>query len=132
MKKFLFLLMAGTLFNSVAYAKHDCNCSHCMESYGKAVSNGGFNDVATQPMSVADVLKQADDSYVTMQGFITKRLNDATYSFSDGTGNIILEIKDKIWRGQVVSPKDKIAVFGVVEESDRQMMVDVKSLKLIN
>lgn len=132
MKKFLFILTIATMFCATAYAKHNCDCSHCAGDYGKSVSSGGFNDVATQPMSVANVAKQAEDTYVTMQGFITKRLSDNEYHFSDGTGSIVLEIKDKIWRGQVVSPKDKIAVFGVVEENDGQMIVDVKSLKLVN
>lgn len=132
MKKFLFLFAVVTIFASTAYAKHDCNCAHCTESHGVASNKGGFNDVAVQPMSVADVLKQADDTYVTMHGFITKRLGDEEYSFSDGTGSVVLEIKDKIWRGQTVSPKDKVAVFGVVEESGEQTMVDVKSIKLAN
>ena len=29
MKKFLFLLMAGTMLCGGAYAKHDCDCSDC-------------------------------------------------------------------------------------------------------
>ena len=132
MKKFLFLLSVATLISSAAYAKHDCDCSHCGDDSYKMMSRGGFNDVAAQPMSVANVLKQSEDAYVTMHGVITKRLSDDKYNFSDGTGNIILEIKDKIWHGQIVSPKDKVAVFGVVEESGGQTIVDVKSLKLAN
>lgn len=132
MKKVLFLMAAAVLFATSSYAKHDCDCSKCMEHYSKTMNKGGFNDTAVQPMSVASVLKLSDDTYVTMQGFVTKRLGDEEYYFSDGTGNIILEVKDKVWHGQVVSPKDKIAVFGVVEEDDGQTIVEVKSLKLAN
>ena len=131
MKKFMFLLMTATMLSSTAYAKHDCDCAYCSGDYEKGMYKGGFNDVATQPMSVANVAKQAEDTYVTMQGFIVKRLSDNEYSFSDGTDSIVLEIKDKVWRGQIVSPKDKVAVFGVVEEDDGKMIVDVKSLKMV-
>ena len=124
--------MAATMFSVSAYAKHDCDCAYCTDNGGKFVNKGGFNDTSAQPMSVANVAKQAEDAYVTMQGFITKRLSDDEYHFSDGTGSIVLKIKDKLWRGQTVSPKDKVAVFGVVEEDDGKMMVGAKSLKLIN
>lgn len=34
MKKFLFLLMAGTMLCGGAYAKHDCDCSDCRAKDG--------------------------------------------------------------------------------------------------
>ena len=73
MKKFLFLLMAGTMLCGGAYAKHDCDCSDCrakMERKMMTGGRGGFVDAAAKPLSVAEVQKLSDDAYVTMAKLI--------------------------------------------------------------
>lgn len=75
MKKFLFLLMAGTMLCGGAYAKHDCDCSDCrakMERKMMTGGQGGFVDAAAKPLSVAEVQKLSDDAYVTMEGILPK------------------------------------------------------------
>lgn len=126
MKKVLLLLMM-TLLVAPAYAKHDCDCAACHDNMAK----GGFVDASVTPMSIATVLKQPEDAYVTLQGFISKRIGKETYVFSDGTDSMTVEIDDKIWRGQTVSPKDKVVISGEVEHEDGMLTVDVKSLQLL-
>ena len=128
MKKFLFLLMAGTMLCGGAYAKHDCDCSDCrakMERKMMTGGRGGFVDAAAKPLSVAEVQKLSDDAYVTMEGYITKRLSDDEY-------NVTVEIDDKDWRGLKVNPKDKIIVNGKVDKDLTSFKVEVKSLTLAN
>lgn len=124
MKKFLLLTLFTALLSSNAYAKHNCACSG--EHY-----KGGFNDIDTPPISVAEVQKLPEDSYVTMQGYITKRIGEDKYHFSDGTNEMMVEIDHKVWQGQTVSPKDKIIIFGEVDKEDGHRLVDVKSLKML-
>ena len=132
MKKFLFLLMSVTMFSHAAYAKHDCDCSYCSTKMEYHMKKGGFNDVDAQPMSIAMLKELPDEAYVTLHGFITKRLSDDTYNFTDGTDNVVVEVDDKVWRGQLVSPKDKVAIFGEIDKERGQVTVDVKSLMMVN
>jgi len=122
MKKILFLCALMVLLAPEVYAKHKCPCEKC--------EKGGFTD-SLPVMSVAQALKLPEDSYVSLQGFITKRIGDDKYSFTDGAEAITLEIDDEIWHGQTVSPKDKISILGEIEHDDGVVNVDVKSLRLV-
>ena len=122
MKKILFLCALMVLLAPEVYAKHKCPCEKC--------EKGGFTD-SLPVMSVAKALKLPEDSYVSLQGFITKRIGDDKYSFTDGAEAITLEIDDEIWHGQTVSPKDKISILGEIEHDDGVVNVDVKSLRLV-
>ena len=122
MKKILFLCAVVVLLAPEVYARHKCPCEKC--------EKGGFTD-SLPVMSVAQALKLPEDSYVSLQGFITKRIGDDKYSFTDGAEAITLEIDDEIWHGQTVSPKDKISVLGEIEHDDGVVNVDVKSLRLV-
>lgn len=128
MKKFYFLLAIGLLLSGTSYAKHDCECKHCMGGY---MSHGGFIDTNIVPMSIADVRKQSENSYVSIQGHIIKRLSKDTYSFTDGTDNVVVEIDKKVWNGQMISPKEKVLIYGETDIDDGLFMVDVKSIKVI-
>ncbi|MBP5698035.1 MAG: NirD/YgiW/YdeI family stress tolerance protein [Alphaproteobacteria bacterium] len=130
MKRVMFLLMSVTLLSATAFAGQECSCDYCLKA-AKHQVKGGFMDSAVMPMSVAMVQKQPADTYVTMQGYITKRINKEEYHFTDGTNTIPVEIEDKIWQGQIVSPKDKVVIFGEVDDDDGVKIVDVKSLKLL-
>ena len=124
MKKFCFLLLAATLLSGGAYAKHG---GHCSQDY----MGGGFVDTASQPMSVSDALKQPNDAYVTLHGHITKQLSKDTYTFTDGKDSVVVEIDNKYWRGQIVSPNDKLAIGGEVEHEDGKATIEVKSLHVV-
>ncbi len=121
MKKFLFLLALMVAIGFNAQAKHEGK--HCM--------GGGFVDTSVPVMSVADVLKHKENSYVMMQGYITRQLGNDQYNFTDGKDNIVLEIDDKNWKGQTVSQKDMVNIGGEIEKEDGKTIVDVKSLNLV-
>ena len=94
--------------------------------------SGGFVDADAKPMSIAEVMKLSDDAYVTMSGYITKRLSDDEYNFTDGNNNVTLEIKGKVWRGLTVTPKDKIIVVGEVDKDLTSFKIEVKSVSMAN
>ncbi len=127
MKKFLFLLMAGTMLCGVASA--DCNCDY-KDCRAKMESMGGFVDATAKPVSLAEAQKLPDDSYVTIAGYITKQIKDDEYTFSDGTNSITVEIGRKDWRGLRVTPKDKIIIKGKVDKDFTSFKVDAKSISL--
>ena len=132
MKKFLFLLMAGTFLCNPAVAKHCCSCDECSSApeYQMAKPAGGFVDTEMKPMSVAEVRKLSDDAYVTMAGHIVKRLSSDEYDFTDGTGNVVVKIKGKVWKGLTVTPKDEIIIVGEADKDLTSFKVDAKSISL--
>lgn len=121
MKKLLVLLYASLFLCANAMARHNV--------VPRALNNGGFVDKKIQMMSISDVKKQPDDTYVAMQGYVTKRLSKNTYSFSDGTEQIDVEIKGKVWQGQNVSPQDKVMIEGEVDREDGMIIVEVWSIR---
>ena len=132
MKKFLVLLTLGLVLSTGAYAKHKCSCDGCDGKPGyKMQQKGGFVDVAARRFSVAEIAKLPDDTYVTVVGYLTARVGDDEYNFTDGKDNITVEIDDKYWRGQQVTPKDKIIINGRVDKGFTGVSIDAKSVTLV-
>lgn len=123
MKKILVLAFLAMLISISAYA-NDGRCGICH-------AKGGFLDTNVIPVSIAEVMKMPEDSYVTLQGYITKRIGDKKYHFSDGSTEIPVEISHKVWQGQTITPKDKVIIFGEIDKEDGQRIVEVKSLMMV-
>ena len=138
MKKFLFLVMAATMLAGGAYAKHNCGCEGCgdckveQKLRNKQHHKGGFMAAEATPVSVARLSTLPDDTKVMVIGHITSQIDDDTYNFTDGTDNIAAEIGKKDWKGQIVSPQDKVILKGKVSKEDGAVMLDVKSVKIAN
>ena len=79
-------------------------------------AKGGFqsNDQG-QVLSVKEALKAKDNSMLTLTGNITKQIDNDEYLFTDGTEQIKLEIKDRVWNGLNIGPEDKIRVYGKLD-----------------
>lgn len=133
MKKRVFVLVSCLFVALNSYANDGYSCGACMCKNNKhEMMGGGFVDNALKPMSVAEIEKQSDDTYVAVVGNIIKQVGDDKYEFSDGSNSILVKIKPNVWQGQRVSPKDKVMIMG---EVDREFvggkMIKVKQLKLM-
>lgn len=74
--------------------------------------------------------KASDDSNVTLEGNIIKKVKDETYLFRDKTGEIQVEIDEEIWQGREVTPSKKVKIKGEVDKDNNQpTKIDVKLLK---
>ncbi|HEY0209146.1 YgiW/YdeI family stress tolerance OB fold protein [Acerihabitans sp.] len=77
-------------------------------------------------------IKQAkgmkDNTWVTLQGNIEKKLGGDNYLFRDHTGSIELEIDKDKWNGQDVSPKDLVVISGKLDKDHHSINVDVEHL----
>src|SRR5690606_32996042 len=61
--------------------------------------------------SVAEILKSpVDDQDVRLQGHILRQTSHDKYIFSDGTGEIVAEIKTRHFAGQSVDEKTKVEI----------------------
>ncbi|WP_319379546.1 NirD/YgiW/YdeI family stress tolerance protein [Thiomicrorhabdus sp.] len=57
-----------------------------------------------------------DDAPVTLQGFIIKQLRNDKYLFSDGTGEIRVDIDHQYFPPQPISDKTKVRLRGEIEK----------------
>lgn len=83
--------------------------------------------------SVSQILQDTkDDQRVTLRGQITKQLSEEKFIFSDGTGEIQLDIDDDLTRITPITPPVEIEFIGEVDKnliSDTE--IEVKSYKLV-
>lgn len=94
-------------------------------------SNGGFQD-STKKMSVSDALKMADNSYVSVQGNIVKKLTDDKYMFKDSTGSMTVEIDNDRWAGISANRKDTLILSGEIEKKLSTTCLDVDSVQKLS
>ncbi len=78
--------------------------------------------------TVEQAKRMKDDTWVTLQGNIEKKIGDDRYQFRDHTGTIEIEVENKAWNGQDVSPKDLVVISGELDKDRHGDKVDVKHL----
>lgn len=129
MKKTLFLLVTGMMLSLPAFAgdkgTHLENCTSKMER------TGGFTGVVMKPVSLAEVQKMPEYAKVAVEGYLTEQVDDDEYMFTDGDSYILVKIGEKKWRGQIVTPKDKVYLRGKIERKHDQSIIDVKAIQLL-
>lgn len=100
---------------------------------GNTNTQGGFQQGATQAITVKQALSGKDNSMVTLVGNITKQIDDDEYLFTDGTEQIKVEIKNRVWNGLNVGPQDKIRISGKLDnEAFEKAEVEVYSVEKAN
>lgn len=85
--------------------------------------------------TVAQVKSMPDDTRVTLVGKIVSQLpgSDDKYMFRDNTGEIMVEIDFKRFRGQEVTPNNTVRISGEVDKDfGRAPEIDVKQLDVLN
>lgn len=102
----------------------------CMQAAHAQYAGPGSQPAHT---TVADVLKHpVDDQQVVLRGFLTKQVGKEKYLFSDGTGEIRVDIDNKRMAGQRIDEKTKIELHGEVEKDFMESPeIDVDSLVII-
>ena len=76
---------------------------------------GGFQQATPAAISVKQALQAADNSMITLVGNITQQIDDDEFWFTDGTGQIRVEIERQVWNGLNIGPNDKIRIFGKLD-----------------
>lgn len=96
-----------------------------------SVKQGGFSGPNGSVVTVKQAQDMKDDSWVTLRGNIEKRVGDEDYSFRDATGTMTVEIDDKRWDGQTISPTDKVELQGELDKDFNSVELDVKQVRKI-
>ncbi|MBQ7609223.1 MAG: NirD/YgiW/YdeI family stress tolerance protein [Desulfovibrionaceae bacterium] len=99
------------------------------------VGGGGFQGPGGSAgvTTVAQAKKAWDDTPVVLTGHIVSRAggDHEHYIFRDSTGEIVVDIDDKLFYGRTVTPQTTVRLYG---EVDKEMMertkIDVKRLDI--
>ncbi len=130
LKKIMVLALTVTLFASVAQARH--HGGFVGGEMAQPTQTGGFKGPGVAMGTVQGLADMKDDSHVLLKGNIEKSLGDEKYLFKDSTGTIVVEIDDKRWHGQTVTPQDTVEIFGELDkELIGQSEIDVKRIILV-
>jgi uncharacterized protein (TIGR00156 family) len=116
--KILIVVMSLCIANT-SFAKDRCECG---------ANAGGFLASENDITSVKNAQSMADDSIVTLQGKIEKRIKKDKYQFSDASGNMIVKIGKKVWHGQVVNSTEVVQITGEIDKDHDGTILDVESL----
>ncbi|MFD4836557.1 YgiW/YdeI family stress tolerance OB fold protein [Achromobacter sp. NPDC058515] len=83
--------------------------------------------------TVAEILaKPVDGQMVRVQGHLLSKIKSETYTFSDGTGEIVMEIDDDDFPKQPVTEKTKIEVLGEVDTGLRRPPeIEAESVRIL-
>lgn len=90
-----------------------------------------FIDNNNTVSTVSEALKMRDDSLVTLEGNIQKKLHKDKYLFADKTGEITIEIDKEDWHGIDVTPQNIVQIHGEIEKDWFSTEVEVDSVKII-
>lgn len=96
-------------------------------------AQGGFKGpgLASGVISVAQAKTLRDDAWVVLEGNIVRQVGRKLYEFRDNSGTIYVDIDDRYWMGQNVSPTDKVRIEGEVDKDWNSVEIDVKRITLI-
>lgn len=100
-----------------------------------AAGAGGFQGPGGQAgvTTVAQAKSAWDDTPVVLTGHIVSRTggDHEHYLFRDSTGEIVVDIDDKLFMGRTVTPQTTVRLYGEVDRDlVKQTKIDVKSFDI--
>lgn len=122
----LALLTALALASTGAYAQY---------TGPSATPNAQKNTATANAVtSVKQVLASGkDDQRVTVQGHIVRHVRGKHYVFSDGTGELNIELKDRVMPvGQTFNDKTKVMLSGKLDKDwNEPLELEVKQMRMM-
>jgi len=95
------------------------------------VLQAGFVDPTPNITPISKLKEVQDDHWIIIEGYIVKQLDKDTYLFRDRNHDVKIEIDEDVWQGRDVTPKTRIRLYGEMDQSDQDLLVDVKKIILI-
>jgi len=96
---------------------------------------GGFRGPSAQINvdTVAKALEAHDEAPCVLEGRIVSTAPKRSgYLFQDKTGQIVIELQDKLFQGRIVTPENTIRIYGEVEtKHSRASEVDVERFEIL-
>ena len=80
--------------------------------------------------TVADKTLWKDDQIVFLKGAITKQVKKDKFMFSDGTGEVLLEIDDDDWDGVDLTLNEEFIVKAKVDQERKKGLTKIEAIEL--
>lgn len=93
-----------------------------------AAASGGFSGPGPGMVSVKQAVSLKDDAHVALKGHIKRHIGGEHYLFSDGTGEVTVEIDQDIWQGRSIGPSDTVEIYGEVDREWNGVSIEVDRL----
>src|SRR5262245_19192878 len=77
------------------------------------------------------LVRATDDQRVKLRGTIVKQERGNQYVFTDGTGNVLVEISDTLLKGNKLSAGTEIEIEGTVDTRARDPKIEARSVTLL-
>ena len=98
---------------------------------GRVIRLPGQPVTVTQPASIFEAVNLPHDSFVVLSGNIISSLQQKNrYLFRDSTGDIILDIGNKEWRGNFVSVQNRVEIYCEVKINRGQVHIKVHAVRI--
>jgi len=81
--------------------------------------------------TVAKARAMRDGTRVILEGYVVKALQDDHYLFRDDTGEIDVEITERVWRDRPQDPETKVWIRGEVDRYQKRVRILVRKLKIL-
>ncbi|WP_165498879.1 NirD/YgiW/YdeI family stress tolerance protein [Chlorobium sp. N1] len=119
MKKTTLLALIGSsmLFSSTGFAAY------------RGPEAGAPQDKSLRPQRAAAIGNMADDTKVVLEGRIVNHRRGDCYTFRDRSGETLLEISRKAWKGLDVDDRTIVRVFGKTERRGRMSCVEARRIE---
>lgn len=88
-----------------------------------------LQEAANHHVKVSAIAQLKDETAVTLKGTLLKHLNQDHYEFSDGTGVVLLDIDDDLWKESNIKAGDRVLVVGEVD-THRYKPTDIEVVKI--
>lgn len=106
--------------------RHEMRHEHHSKKH--AEKHGGFFDESKAIKSVADIKAAADNSSVILTGHLVKQIGKNEFMFKDASGEIEVEISKKAWKGQTITPEDRVELRGKLDKEWEKTEVEIKQI----
>ena len=88
--------------------------------------------MTSQPITIMEARNLPQHSFVILNGNIVNALpGGKNYTFSDPTGEIIIDIGSKHWRGLGIGVSDNVEIYSEVKVSKGQVTLNVQAISLL-
>lgn len=132
MKKVMLLIIGCTLaFASQANTQNSGGFVSPQNNSQMSAEQGGFKGPSISETTVIKAKDLSDDTWVVLTGKITKKIGDELYVFEDNTGGINVDIDNKRWKGQTVTPENTVRIEGKIDKEWTSTEIDVKQITII-
>lgn len=83
------------------------------------------------PMTLSEAKSAADDSLVSIRGFIVKRLSDDEYLLKSANETLTVEIDDHLWQGIQITDKHEVEIKGEIDQDWDRTELEADKLNVL-